>query len=162
MKRKLIKDFTSVHTGKKKMYILNELEPSAELTGGNWYTSGELDTEMVESSAQIALCFFNMRQRKGGSVAEVRDFLKAKDVIKCDLTMEEVFQLVETLLYDGQVERVRSENVSPGEATFRVVNRPKVSLDHLSSIPTSICPTAQSSFPPKPSDCPYVDYWLTL
>ena len=33
MKRKLIKDFTSVHTGKKKMYILAGLEPSKELTG---------------------------------------------------------------------------------------------------------------------------------
>eukprot|EP00290_Baffinella_frigidus_P050642 CAMPEP_0180408632 /NCGR_PEP_ID=MMETSP0989-20121125/42374_1 /TAXON_ID=697907 /ORGANISM="non described non described, Strain CCMP2293" /LENGTH=197 /DNA_ID=CAMNT_0022412571 /DNA_START=17 /DNA_END=608 /DNA_ORIENTATION=- len=58
MKRKLIKDFTSVHTGKKKMYILAELEPSAELTGGNWYTAGELDMDLVETSSKLALHFF--------------------------------------------------------------------------------------------------------
>jgi hypothetical protein len=56
MKRKLIKDFTSVHTGKKKMYILAGLEPSKELTGGNWYTNGELDQDLVDVCMKMGQC----------------------------------------------------------------------------------------------------------
>ena len=72
VKRKLIKDFTSVHTGKKKMYILAELEPSAELTGGNWYTNGELDCDLVDTCYKLALCVFRNKKRDGASIKEVR------------------------------------------------------------------------------------------
>ncbi len=64
MKRKLIKDFTSVHTGKKKMYILAGLEPSKELTGGNWYTNGELDSDLVTIITEVTLKFFMDREQK--------------------------------------------------------------------------------------------------
>jgi hypothetical protein len=63
MKRKLIKDFTSVHTGKKKMYILAGLEPSKELTGGNWYTNGDLDLDLVEVCTKMAHKFFEQREK---------------------------------------------------------------------------------------------------
>ena len=65
MKRKLIKDFTSVHTGKKKMYILAGLEPSKELTGGNWYTNGELDSDLVTVCRDVTLKFFKDRAQQG-------------------------------------------------------------------------------------------------
>lgn len=63
MKRKLIKDFTSVHTGKKKMYILAGLEPSKELTGGNWYTNGELDQGLVEVCMKMGQCIRTLAER---------------------------------------------------------------------------------------------------
>ncbi len=63
MKRKLIKDFTSVHTGKKKMYILAGLEPSKELTGGNWYTNGELDQGLVEVCMKMGQCIHTLAER---------------------------------------------------------------------------------------------------
>lgn len=71
VKRRLIKDFTSVHTGKKKMYILADLEPSAELTGGNWYTNGELDCDLVDTCYKLAYVLFKQRQRAGASIKEV-------------------------------------------------------------------------------------------
>lgn len=54
------------------------------------YTQGELDMDLVETSSKLALHFFKSRGRKGGSISEVRDFIKAKGVITCDLTVEEV------------------------------------------------------------------------
>jgi DNA-directed RNA polymerase III subunit RPC6 len=71
MKRKLIKDFTSVHTGKKKMYILAGLEPSKELTGGNWYTNGELDSDLVAIITEVTLKFFTDREQKERGEARV-------------------------------------------------------------------------------------------
>jgi len=164
MKRKLIKDFTSVHTGKKKMYILAELEPSAELTGGNWYTAGELDMDLVETSSKLALHFFKSRARRGGSVQEVRDFIKGKGVITCELSIEEMLQLVETLVYDSKVEPVNKDacGIPPEERTFRALNQPTRSLEHFTCLPSAVCPMATAGNPVEPENCPYLDYWRSL
>jgi DNA-directed RNA polymerase III subunit RPC6 len=174
MRRKLIKDFTSVHTGKKKMYILAELEPSKELTGGNWYTNGDLDLDLVEVCTKLALKFFEQREKAarekgttdhGGSVQEVGDFIKGKGVVSCELTMEEVLQLVSTLEYDGLIESLLKDAsmLRPADRTFRLVRQGLAgAFEHFTSLPTSICPVANISFPSQPSLCPLLDYWLRL
>jgi len=164
MKRRLIKDFTSVHTGKKKMYILAELEPAVELTGGSWYTGGELDVDLVEACTKLALHFFGLRKGKGARVSEVGDFIKSKGVLNCDLSMDEVLQLVETLFYDGKIERYPPHylGLPAGERGFRVANQPSVTHDHYSQLPCATCPIAHAGHPPEPSLCPYWDYWLSV
>ena len=74
VRRRLIKDFTTVHTGKKKMYILADLEPSADLTGGNWYANGELDMALVEACKHTATRFLmeKRREKEGATIKEVR------------------------------------------------------------------------------------------
>jgi len=173
MKRKLIKDFTSVHTGKKKMYILAGLEPSKELTGGNWYTNGELDMELVDACKRLALLCFEKREKserekgqtdRGVSVMEVAEYIKCAGVVSCDLTMEEVLQLVNILLYDGQIESLHSDAsmLKAGERTCRLVKQASVSFEHFTSLPTSICERSNAGFPVQPALCPYLDYWLLL
>jgi DNA-directed RNA polymerase III subunit RPC6 len=39
----------------RKMYMLSELEPSVELTGGPWYTDNELDTEFIKNLSAAIL-----------------------------------------------------------------------------------------------------------
>jgi len=46
--RKLIKAVKSVASKNRKVYMLYELEPSKELTGGAWYTEQEFDAEFIE------------------------------------------------------------------------------------------------------------------
>lgn len=47
-KKNLIKAIKSVRNPTKKLYMLFDLEPSADLTGGAWYTDQELDLEFIE------------------------------------------------------------------------------------------------------------------
>ncbi|MGB1596152.1 MAG: hypothetical protein ACPIOQ_25550 [Promethearchaeia archaeon] len=151
MRRKLIKDFTSVHTGKKKM-----------------------DLDLVEVCTKLALKFFEQREKAarekgttdhGGSVQEVGDFIKGKGVVSCELTMEEVLQLVSTLEYDGLIESLLKDAsmLRPADRTFRLVRQGLAgAFEHFTSLPTSICPVANISFPSQPSLCPLLDYWLRL
>jgi hypothetical protein len=39
----------------KKMYMLEGLEPSVELTGGAWYIDGELDTGLIHHLSEACL-----------------------------------------------------------------------------------------------------------
>jgi DNA-directed RNA polymerase III subunit RPC6 len=43
-----IKSIKSVKNPTKKLFILAELEPSVELTGGTWYTDDVLDVEFID------------------------------------------------------------------------------------------------------------------
>ena len=46
--RKLIKSVRSVVSKSKKLYMLFELEPAKEVSGGPWYTDQEFDHEYLE------------------------------------------------------------------------------------------------------------------
>lgn len=50
--RKIIKAVKSVVNKNKKVYMLYELEPSKELTGGAWYTDQQFDAEFTEILTQ--------------------------------------------------------------------------------------------------------------
>ena len=39
----------------KKIYMLEGLEPSVELTGGAWYIDGELDTGLIHHLSEACL-----------------------------------------------------------------------------------------------------------
>lgn len=41
----------------RKFYMLAHLEPSAEMTGGPWYTDSELDTEFISRLLSACLSF---------------------------------------------------------------------------------------------------------
>lgn len=43
----LIKSFKSVASKHKKMYILNELEPTSLIAGGSWHTDQEYDVDLI-------------------------------------------------------------------------------------------------------------------
>lgn len=43
----MIKSVKSVKFPTRKIYMLSELQPSIELSGGPWYTDNELDTEFI-------------------------------------------------------------------------------------------------------------------
>jgi DNA-directed RNA polymerase III subunit RPC6 len=45
--RKLIKAVKHVAQQNRKVYMLYELEPSREITGGAWYTEHEYDAEFI-------------------------------------------------------------------------------------------------------------------
>jgi len=48
-----VKQIKSVKFPKRKMYMLKDLEPTEETSGGPWFSDGELDVEFISSIANI-------------------------------------------------------------------------------------------------------------
>lgn len=72
--KKLIKAVKSVNEGKKKVYMLYDLEPDQSVTGGAWYSDQDFESEFVEILNQQCSRFLeqklNMsRKSKAGPLA---------------------------------------------------------------------------------------------
>ncbi|KAF1816698.1 RNA polymerase Rpc34 [Eremomyces bilateralis CBS 781.70] len=57
----LIKEMKSAKTPMRKNYILFDLEPSEENTGGRFYTDGEMDVSLIDTMSQILLYFVSAK-----------------------------------------------------------------------------------------------------
>jgi len=115
--RKLVKPFKSVTAKAKKRYILFNLKPAKELSGGPWYTELEFDHEFISELRTFAmLCIRKMNAGKGVTLSEISDKMKVANVSRVQLNLEEVQQLVQTLAYDYMIEQ--SGFNQGGEAMF--------------------------------------------
>jgi len=129
--KNLIKAVKSVKFPTRKIYILSELQPSVEHSGGPWYTDNELDTEFIGVLLQsIHKCLQDRSypaQNSSNSdnpaallypvshtpflpttVHDVLAYLKQSQIIQegTDLNTEHILALLDVLLYDGVVERI--------------------------------------------------------
>jgi len=122
--RKLIKPIKSVTNKSKKLYMLYDLAPSKEVTGGPWYTELEFDHEFISELRNfILMCIRRMNGAKGVTMAEIGEKMKLARVSRVELSQEEVQQLVQTLAFDYMIEQ-KGFNAK-GEALFiemRTVN----------------------------------------
>ncbi|ORY40367.1 RNA polymerase Rpc34 [Rhizoclosmatium globosum] len=132
-KYRLIKSVKSVKNPTRKLYMLFDLTPSEEITGGAWYTDQELDVAFIEGLTDMVFKFIGNRSypKPTSSYAsngdetdaaqliyppdhtgyattkDVHAFLKKSGVLKVDLGIMDVQMLVDRLWYDGKVTRIR-------------------------------------------------------
>jgi DNA-directed RNA polymerase III subunit RPC6 len=103
--RRLIKPVKSVTAKAKKLYMLYDLVPSKELTGGVWYSDLEFDHEFISELRNfIVHCVRRLQGGQGVTVSEIQNTMVEKKVCRIDLAVEEMEQLVETLVYDYLIE----------------------------------------------------------
>lgn len=115
--RRLIKPIKSVTAKTKKLYMLYDLTPAKEITGGPWYSEYEWDHEFVSEMRNfILMCVKRMNRGKGVTLKAIADKMTQANVSRVKLNLEEVQQLVQTLAFDYLIEQ-RGVNES-GEATF--------------------------------------------
>lgn len=100
--RKLIKAVKHVAQQNRKVYMLYELEPSREITGGAWYTEHEYDAEFIHVLREQCVKFILAKGKV--TLTDVCDFVKQTKLSHVDLGQEEVLQIVNTLVYDGKVD----------------------------------------------------------
>lgn len=121
--RRLIKPIKSVTAKTKKLYMLYDLTPAKEITGGPWYSEYEFDHEFIaELRNFILMC---VRRMNGGlgvgngvTLKQISNKMVQANVSRVPLSLEEVQQLVQTLAFDYLIEqRGVTEN---GEALFVV------------------------------------------
>lgn len=156
--RKLVKSIKSVTSGNKKLYMLYELEPSREVTGGAWYTEHEFDSEFIEALREA--CFRYIDRQGDATLTDIASFIASKGFSKVDLREEDVLSIVNTLVYDGRVDAIEdSEDIDH----FRpaMLSIPKQSA--FTSVPCGVCPVfSQCTIdgPISPATCVYFNRWL--
>mmetsp|Transcript_16255 Transcript_16255/g.34139 ORF Transcript_16255/g.34139 Transcript_16255/m.34139 type:complete len:330 (+) Transcript_16255:101-1090(+) len=115
--RRLIKPIKAVTAKTKKLYMLYDLTPAKEITGGPWYTEYEFDHEFIaELRNFILMCVRRMNGGKGVTLKSISDKMIQANVSRVTLSLEEVQQLVQTLAFDYLIEQ-RGVTES-GEALF--------------------------------------------
>lgn len=190
--KKLIKSVASVNASKKKVYMLFDIEPDRSITGGAWYSGKEFESEFVEILNEQ--CYRYLCEKKEASKAkyqsenkfvndpilqkstsfvsskEIRDYIKNLGISKVDLNVEDIETILNTLVYDGKVERSivsASASFSSTEQVnlYRAVNA-VLTTTHGSGIvriPCGTCNLIDNCYddgPINPKACVYMKEWL--
>lgn len=172
--KKLIKVVKSVNATKKKVYMLYNLEPDRSVTGGAWYSDQDFESEFVEILNQQ--CFRYLQQQldksrgcEGGPLAarnmslvpssEVLKFISELGISKIQLGLEDIESILDTLVYDGKVEKtVREEE----QKFYRAVEA-LLPTTGLVRTPCGICPVFKDCGDVgsvTPTKCVYLRDWL--
>ncbi|KAM0748838.1 hypothetical protein T439DRAFT_343497 [Meredithblackwellia eburnea MCA 4105] len=128
--KKMIKAVKSVKTPTRKIYMLANVTPSVEITGGPWFTDNELDVEYVDL---LKKCTMKLLQEKSipdkkgihvypvsatpflPTVQDVKEFITTFKISSVELMDEHVEALLDLMIYDGTVEKIMVQNVQRGK-----------------------------------------------
>ena len=115
--RHLIKPVKSVTAKAKKLYMLYELTPSKEITGGVWYSGLDFDHEFIaELRTFVMHCIRRMNNGNGVTLTEIKNTMVQSKVSRVELSSSELKQLVQTLVYDYHIEE---DSIGPdGESRY--------------------------------------------
>ncbi|PCH34442.1 hypothetical protein WOLCODRAFT_61207, partial [Wolfiporia cocos MD-104 SS10] len=105
----------------RKIFMMTHLEPSVELTGGPWYTDGELDIEFVRLLRIACLRFIQEHNEPTATrplypissspahptAQEILKFITKSKITETELAEEHVEMLLNVLILDGEIEKAR-------------------------------------------------------
>ncbi|XP_076360581.1 RNA polymerase III subunit F [Tachypleus tridentatus] len=181
--KKLIKAVKSVSASKKKVYMLYNLEPDRSITGGAWYSDQDFESEFVEVLNQQCFKFLQQKlmtarettndpiSERNASYASSKDiwkFINELGISKVTLSAEDIEAILDTLIYDGKVEKtVVASQVTSGSTAgmtrlYRAVE-PLIESTGLMRLPCGVCPVmeeCQEGGAISPSNCLYMKEWL--
>ncbi|SJM87232.1 probable DNA-directed RNA polymerase III subunit RPC6 [Zygosaccharomyces bailii] len=127
--QRYVKSVKSVKYPTRKIYMLYNLQPSIDVTGGPWFTDSELDVEFINSLLTIVWRFASDRTFPNGyknfsgasdakevlyapnvknysTTQEILDFIIASQVVNVELTTANIRSLCDVLVYDDKLEKV--------------------------------------------------------
>ncbi|XP_012542500.1 probable DNA-directed RNA polymerase III subunit RPC6 [Monomorium pharaonis] len=172
--KKLIKVIKPVSAGKKKMYMLYNLEADESVTGGAWYQDQDFETEFVDVLNQQCYRFLEQKKEKvkncnTGPIAarnmtfasseEVWKFISDLGISKVTLSITNMEMILNTLVYDGKVERTFT---GEGNNLYRAI-QPLLNPPGLIRTPCGLCPVKKKCHdegPITPIKCQYIKDWL--
>ena len=102
-----------------QMYMLAELEPAKEITGGPWYgVDGKLDASFIEGMQRAVLGF--VHSHGPATTADVLDFIEEKQICQLVLQSDDISLLLNNLVYEGSLE---GRDDGDGDTVYRLVRR---------------------------------------
>lgn len=158
--RLLIKNVRSVGSKTKKLYMLYELAPAKEITGGPWYTDQEFDHEFVEALRSFILQVVCAQGKT--DLQTISQAVKRSGISTVDLAEEELEMVLSTLIYDGKLEEVEATN--DASLTHYRAAVP-VTTTSVTEVPCGVCPLVSQCHEGgviSPASCQYMTKWLEL
>lgn len=166
-----IKEVVNIKAKTKKHFIAKEFEPSEELTGGVWYSDGKLDKEFISVLRQLTSKFITMK--KVANAELICDYIKSKGVMKGGCTVEQISEILSSLVLDNEIIEVKStglgefHSIPLGMVCYKSASglglgkEPKIGA--MASIPCGVCPQINKCTPDgliSPITCEYYQKWL--
>ena len=157
--KKLIKSVKSITQKNKKVYMLFNLEPSHEVTGGPWYTDQEFDSAFYQAVRRVCI---QCVESKGTVEAEqVLEALGSSGIlVDVNLQVQHIVSVLQACVYDRVLQATEgSEDEAPVYSMARVTP----AKNAFSQIPCGVCPVRHScrdEGPISPLNCAYMDAWL--
>lgn len=159
LQRNLIKEVKSIQGTNKRVYIVSELDPSTQHTGGPWYNEEqEYDTEFIDAMYAQVLSF--MKRHSHVTVEQVTQYIEDIKISNEKLSQAHIRGLMTTMLFDSAIEECDGPEEN-GEY-YRLV-RSIPAANHLTSMPCAWCPVFKSCVPGgviSPEKCLYMTEWL--
>ncbi|OLY85406.1 putative DNA-directed RNA polymerase III subunit rpc6 [Smittium mucronatum] len=180
----MIKSVKSVKNPTRKLYMLVDIKPSTEISGGPWFTDQELDTDFIDQLANQCYRYIYSKSVNRlnpnaiysasylgfPTAAQVRKFIVDNKVSTVDLGLEDIKSLLNVLIYDGKVEKIVPmgiiSGIGQGENDVEYVYRAIVNAaadSPLTEVPCGNCPVyniCSSDGEVSPSNCTYFQKWL--
>ncbi|TMW63777.1 hypothetical protein Poli38472_002718 [Pythium oligandrum] len=164
--RRLVKSVKSISSKNKKLYMLFDLVPSTEITGGPWYNEQEFDHVFIDT---LSTFVYEVIKASGMSTLKaITDKVHASGISKVALGPEEIRSIIQTLMYDGRVEEVRGVRLTPGQTNHETkykISQEISTFNYLSETPCGVCPVfdqCQEGNIISPRSCLYLTKWLDL
>lgn len=127
--QRYIKSIKSVKHPTRKIYMLYNLQPSIEVTGGPWFTDSELDTEFIDSlttviwrftasktfpaafqapqkGVNILQCSFPNTHTGYVTLSLIQEFITANNITNIDLAAGDIRALCDVLVFDDKLEPI--------------------------------------------------------
>ncbi|XP_065056267.1 DNA-directed RNA polymerase III subunit RPC6-like [Rhopilema esculentum] len=179
--KKLIKAVSSVAAGKKKVYMLYNLEPDSSVTGGAWFSDQDFESEFVDVLNQQCYKFLQQKRQKVeemqidplakqnasfASPGEVLKYISELGISKVALSTKDIETILNTLVFDGQVEKtVVLDNTGSGvqqKKLFKAM-KPILPVAGLMRVPCGVCPVVNDCHEGgkiSPNNCIYLKEWM--
>lgn len=165
--RGIIKAINSIEKKNRLVYMLANLEPNREITGGPWYSDQEFDEEFVK---QLQDHIKGMVERQGSAdVHAIEGWLSESGICKVQLTGEEIQSLVNAMVYDGDLEEVIDPTAASGSLFYagevRYQSAAPPVFNPMQEIPCTDCPVARLCHEGGevcPEKCVYLEQWMEL
>ena len=161
--RKLVRSVKSISAKNKKLYMLIEMEPSNEVTGGAWYSDAqEFDHELIQHLQQQSINF--IAREEGATAQQVADFVRESGLVRGKpLKLEDIRSILESLVYDARLEVARDAYTGKDDdALYRLINL-ETCITKYSCVPCAVCPVFNDCHDEgdiSPSKCEYLTTWL--
>ena len=161
--RRLIKQITPAQYRSRKVWMLFELEPATELSGGSWYKDGQIDAELIQR-LRMATVEYVSNCAEPVSASDIQVFLASQQLSR---SIENVESIVRTLVLDRELMPVASQSMKGG--TLYTLRR-KSGISCFSSefyvqVPCVSCPVRDRCAPGhviSPETCQFMNRWLGL
>lgn len=157
--RLLVKSVKSVQNASRKVYMLYELEPGKELTGGPWYGADAFDSEFISVLQNATLSYIT--SKGDATLGDIVRFIKETGISKQALQEDDVLRIINTLENDVKIEERWDEDDGITHYRLPLMRIPETTA--FTSIPCGVCPVFNECVEGgkvSPSTCAYYQEWL--